>query len=120
MISEAAAQLLFRRKGEILSPSFGRRTLDFSCRDRAELSVLMVLHNRLSLTLMALSSLRENFPGAIELFLVDFGSTDETRHIGQYVSGAHVLRFDSNIGYLCGCNAGLQLSSADFVLYPEQ
>ena len=117
VISEAAAQLLFRRKGEILSPSFGRRTLDFSCRARAELSVLMVLHNRFSLTLMALSSLRENFPGAIELFLVDSGSTDETRHIGQYVSGAHVLRFDSNVGYLCGCNAGLQLSSADFVLY---
>jgi GT2 family glycosyltransferase len=69
------------------------------------------------LTLMALGSLRENFPGAIELILVDSGSSDETRDIDRYVVGAHVLRFDANIGYLRGCNAALQLTSADVVLY---
>lgn len=115
--SEAAAQRLFRQKAENLLPLFGRRKLAFACPEQADLSVLMVLHNQFPLTLMALGSLRQNFPGGIELVLVDSGSTDETRDIDRYVAGAQVLRFDSNIGYLRGCNAGLQLTSADFVLY---
>ncbi len=116
-VTETSAQRLFRQKGEILLPLFGRKKLDFSYPDQAEVSVLMVLHNQFSLTLMALGSLRENFPGAIELTLVDSGSSDETRYIDRYVMGAHVLRFDSNVGYLRGCNAALQLTSADVVLY---
>lgn len=116
-VSEEIAQLVLRRKGNILLPLLGRRKLDFLCRDRAELSVVMVLHNQFALTLMTLRSLRENFSGAIELILINSGSTDETRHIGQHVSGAHVLRFDKNLGFLCGCNAGLQFTTADFVLY---
>jgi O-antigen biosynthesis protein len=117
VITEGSAKLLFRRRGEILLPSLGRRKLDYSCQDQPDLSVFIILHDQFSLTLTALSSLRENFGGAIELFIIDSGSTDESRNIDQYVSGAHVLRFDGNIGYLSGCNAGLQLSTADFVLY---
>ncbi|MGA8195523.1 MAG: glycosyltransferase [Acetobacteraceae bacterium] len=115
--AEAAAQRLFRLRADTLLPLFGRQMLDFTCREPADLSVLMVLHNQFPLTLMALGSLRENFPGAIELILVDSGSSDETRDIDRYVVGAHVLRFDANIGYLRGCNAALQLTSADVVLY---
>jgi O-antigen biosynthesis protein len=116
-INEASAQLLFRSKAASLVPMFARQTLDFSCPDQAEISVLMVLHDRFALTLMALGSLRQNFAGGIELILVDSGSSDETGAIDRYVSGAHVLRFDSNIGYLRGCNAAVQLASADCVLY---
>jgi len=79
--------------------------------------VLMVVHNNFALTLQALASLRQAHTGAIELLLVDSGSTDETRHITRYVTGARVLRFDNNIGFLLGCNAGLTLVSADAVLY---
>jgi GT2 family glycosyltransferase/glycosyltransferase involved in cell wall biosynthesis len=115
--NETSAQRLFRQKADILRLSCRERKLDFACPDQAEISVLMVLHNQFPLTLMALGSLRATFAGAIELILVDSGSTDETRHIERYVMGAQVLRFDSNIGYLRGCNAALQLSSADVVLY---
>ena len=115
--TEASAQLLFRRKAENLAPLFARRRLDFTCPAQPEISVLMVLHNQFVLTLMALASLRDNFAGAIELILVDSGSSDETLSIDRYVDGAQVLRFDSNIGYLRGCNAALQIAAADHVLY---
>jgi glycosyltransferase involved in cell wall biosynthesis len=77
----------------------------------------MVLHNQFELTLMALGSLRANYAGEIELILVDSGSSDETRYIERYVPGATYLRFDDNIGYLRGCNAGLTFATADTVLY---
>ena len=77
----------------------------------------MVLHDRFALTLMAIGSLRANFAGEIELILVDSGSTDETRHIARYVRGARCLRFDTNIGFLHGCNAALNWVTADTVLY---
>jgi O-antigen biosynthesis protein len=115
-IDEDAAQLLFRRKANNLLPLFGRRRLDFSCGDRPVLSVLLVLHNQFSLTMLALASLRDSFSGEIELILVDSGSTDETRAIGQYIAGANLLAFPENLGFVRACNAGLMLATADFVL----
>jgi GT2 family glycosyltransferase/glycosyltransferase involved in cell wall biosynthesis len=76
----------------------------------------MVVHDRFALTLQALASLRDNFAGAIELILVDSGSTDETVQIERCVRGATVLRFDMNIGFLRGTNVGLQGATADTVL----
>jgi GT2 family glycosyltransferase len=115
-VNEESAQLLFRRKANNLLPLFGRQRLDFSHGDRPELSVVLVLYNQVALTMLALGSLRSNFSGEIELILVDSGSTDETRVIEKYVAGAHLLRFDDNLGFLRGCNVGLQFASADFVL----
>ena len=114
---EAEAKSLFRAKAASLLPAYGRHALRFDLDGPPELSVLMVLHDNFALTLQALASLRQTHAGAIELVLVDSGSTDETRHITRYVTGARLLRFDDNIGYLRGCNAGLNLVSADAVLY---
>ena len=116
-ISQESAQLLFRQKANVLLPLRGRHKIAFQRHEQAELSVLMVLHDQFPLTLMALASLRDNYPGPLELILVDSGSTDETRHIARYVSGANILRFEHNIGFLRGCNAGLQFTTTDFVLF---
>lgn len=116
-VSAEAGRLLFRRKAEVLQPVLGRQNLDFSFQGRAELSVIMVLHNQFPLTLMAIESLRKNFTGAMELILIDSGSTDETRHIGRYISGAQIWRFEQNLGFIRSCNAALTFVTADFVLY---
>ena len=115
-MSEGQAKVLFRRKATALLPLFGRMPIDFTCTGTPAVSVIVVAHNRFALTLMALASLRGNYPGGIELILVDSGSTDEIRHIERYVPGATLLRFDTNIGFLKGCNAALPSASADFVL----
>jgi GT2 family glycosyltransferase len=77
----------------------------------------MAVRDNFALTMQALSSLRDNFPGTIQLILVDSGSTDETQFLERYVRGVQVLRFDSNLGFVRACNAALMLASAATVLY---
>ncbi|HBK07404.1 MAG TPA: glycosyl transferase family 2 [Acetobacteraceae bacterium] len=116
-ITEAQAKALFRERARLVSVSSSRMGLNFRTASEPALSVIMVLHNQFDLTMMALSSLRTNYPGDIQLILVDSGSNDETKYIESRVHGAHHLRFDSNIGYLRGCNAALTIASADVVVY---
>ena len=92
-VSEGQAKTLFRRKATALLPLFGRHPIDFTCAGQPALTVIMVAHNRFALTLQTLASLRANYPGDIELVLVDSGSTDEVRYIDRYVPGATVVRF---------------------------
>ena len=75
----------------------------------------MVLHDNFALTLQALASLRANYPGDIQVVLIDSGSTDETRHLSRYVRGADLLRFEANISFVRGCNAALEFVTADIL-----
>lgn len=115
--TETEARHLFIAAARAQLPVHGRRVLDFSLgRGGPAVSVCMVLHNQFALTMQALASLRACFAGAIELILVDSGSTDETRHITSYVAGARLLRFENNIGFVRGCNAGFRIAQAPAVL----
>lgn len=116
-VTEGQAKTLFRRRAANLLPVFGRMPIDFTFSGAPAVSVIVVAHNRHALTLMALASLRSNFAGDLELLLIDSGSTDELRHVERYVTGARLLRFDSNIGFVRGCNAAMQCASADAVLF---
>jgi GT2 family glycosyltransferase len=115
--TETLTRALFRARAEAALPRIGRNPPRFDNADTPELSVIMVLHNQYALTLNALASLRANFAGAIEVILVDSGSSDASRDIGRILPGARVLRFDTNIGFVQGCNAALPFASADAVLY---
>ncbi|WP_243443804.1 glycosyltransferase [Asaia prunellae] len=64
-----------------------------------------------------MASLRANYPGNIQLILVDSASSDDTAHIEKVVQGALVLRHRYNIGYLDGCNEALAHVRAPAVLY---
>lgn len=113
---EAQAQALFVSKARRQLSHLARRTLQFGSDGPPEISVIMVARNRFALTMTALASLRANFAGAIELILVDSGSSDETRRIARHVAGAVVLRFENNIGFVRGSNAGMAHVSAPAVL----
>ncbi|KXV18071.1 glycosyltransferase [Gluconobacter oxydans] len=116
-IPEEQSRLLFEREAEAILPSLVRHPLDFTVHGVPEISVLMVVYDRVALTAQALASLRANYAGAIQLILVDSGSHDQTRHIGRMVRGATILRYRYNIGYLLGCNLALEKAEAPFVLY---
>ena len=116
---EPHARALFRARAENNLRAVGRHPLDFTVAGEVtpDVSVIMVLHDQFALSMQALSSLRASHGGPIELIVVDSGSTDDTRHFDQYVRGAIVLRFDVNIGFVRGCNAGLLSVSAPAVLF---
>ena len=118
-IAEPQSKQLFGRAAEAMLPQLARRTLDFTVNQGITpvLSVIIVLHNQFALTMMALASLRNNFAGAVELILVDSGSTDETRQIERFVSGAKLIRFAYNAGFVQSCNAALSHARAPALLY---
>ncbi|PPQ28582.1 glycosyltransferase [Rhodopila globiformis] len=115
--SEGQGKALFRAKAQAALLALARAPLDFTVAAQPDVSVIMVVHDNVALTLHALASLRAAWPGPIELILVDSGSSDETRHIQRYVHGAQVLRFQDNVSFVRGCNAGLAAATADAVLY---
>jgi O-antigen biosynthesis protein len=116
-INEVAARTLFRNRARTMSVLHARTKLHFETEGPPALSVIMVLHNQFELTMLALGSLRVNYPGDIDLVLIDSGSTDETSNIEHYVKGATYFRFDANVAFSLGCNAALQFVTADAVLF---
>ena len=114
---EKRAKIQFRARARNLLPAFSRRPISFDTGGVPTVSVIMAVHDNFSLTLQALTSLRDNFVGTIQVILVDCGSTDETKFIERYVRGMQVLRFDRNLGFVRACNAALMAASADAVLY---
>jgi GT2 family glycosyltransferase/glycosyltransferase involved in cell wall biosynthesis len=116
LITEPVARQMFVRKARDNLLLLARRKLDFTTASPA-LSVVMVAFNKFELTMLALTSLRDHFSGGIELILIDNGSTDETRLIGDAITGAKILRLDENIGYLRAANRGLELVTAPALLY---
>lgn len=113
----AAAKIISQRRATLLSALFGRTPLEFGSNGSPLLSVILVLRDRFSRTMMTLGSLRANYSGEIDLILVDAGSTDETVHLAHYVRGAKYLRFDMNLDGVRARNAALQFATAPTVLY---
>lgn len=103
-------------RAALLLPSLARRVLDFTCDGPPALSVIVTMRDGFAATLACLARLREAARGAVELVLVDRGSADATRMIGQFVRGASLMRFETEIGVLRARNAGLLAASAPLVL----
>ena len=116
-LPERAARQLFELRARNQSALFARLRVDFAPSAPPTLSVIMVLHEKFELTMQALASLRANFPGDLDLILIDNGSTDATARIETYVRGATILREPGNPGFLLACNRGLREVRAPAVLY---
>jgi len=116
LITEPVARQLFIRKARDNLVLFARQKLDFST-DAPRVAVIMVTFNKFELTMLALTSLRANFAGGIELIIVDNASTDDTMRIGDYLIGAKILRQTSNLGFLRAANRGLALVTVPAILY---
>ena len=116
-LSEDAAKQVFVDKATQAARAAAREVLDFTCSEAPAVSVIMVLHNKLALTLAVLAELQDHMPGQLELILVDSGSTDATIGIGGYLRGARLIRFDENVNFVRGCNAGLAQARGQAVLY---
>ena len=117
VVPEADAKALFFLRARLLQPNFGRRRIDFNMRGSPEISVIVVMRNQIHLTLSALASLRDNYPGSIDMVLVDSGSTDSSHYIERYVSGARIIRFDYNAGYIRACNSAIPLVKSPITVF---
>ena len=116
-VGEAQALALWRQASLAHLPIAGRYGYSFICLDAPFVSVVMVVRDEFTVTMATIASLRGSTGKDIELIIVDCGSTDETRAVSQYVPGALVQRFESDIGWSQAADAGRQGASCPGVLF---
>jgi GT2 family glycosyltransferase len=100
-----------------LLPVAGRFGYSFQCAGEPAVSVILPVRGNFATTMRTIASLRASTPSEIELIVLDRGSEDETRLIAQYVPGAKLLRFETDIGWVGAADAGRQLAEAPLVLF---
>jgi GT2 family glycosyltransferase len=96
--------------------STGHR-LRFRHHDSPLVSVVIVIHNRADLTFQCLRSLAENADVAFEVIVVDNDSTDETRALLTRIESIEVIRNESNLHFLRGCNQAVPGARGQYVLF---
>ncbi|MBB2174333.1 glycosyltransferase [Gluconacetobacter johannae] len=116
-LDEDQTKAAFRQTARDAMLLHAREPIDFTPRGAPDVSVIVVVRNHFALTLQALASVRAGWPGDIDLIVVDSGSHDETIHIERFVTGARLIRFSRNLGYVDACNAALRHVAAPATLF---
>ena len=80
-------------------------------------SVVVVVYNRADLTFQCLRSLAENADVAFELIVVDNASSDETVALLDRVDPVTVIRNDTNLHFLRGCNQAARAARGEYLLF---
>lgn len=114
---ERFGQALLTARARFTQIERGANPLRFAYDGQPDISVIMVLHNGFESTLQSLAALRASYPGPLQLILIDTGSTDETRYIEQYVTGANLVSLETDVGFAKGANAALNFVLADTALF---
>jgi hypothetical protein len=83
-----------------------------------ELSVVLVNHNGANCLPRTLAALTEHTRADAELIVVDSGSKDRSwRDAEDRGDPVRILRFEDNIGFCSGCNAGARAARAPLVAF---
>ncbi len=87
--------------------------------DRPQVSILIPVYNKLSVTLNCIQSVYEHTDSELnpyEIVLADDCSTDETQHISKYVQGLKHIKQPRNVGFLKNCNQAAKACDGEFIV----
>ncbi|OAG73609.1 glycosyl transferase [Gluconobacter japonicus] len=115
---EQYRNLDLQRAGTLI-PSIVRSPLDFRLIRPPEISVVIPVTNQFLEILSTLSALHANGAGALDIIIVDTGSTDETAQIERLVRGIRVIRPTSRTTSTEQVGHGVELAQASIVLLME-
>ncbi|GAC86671.1 glycosyl transferase [Gluconobacter thailandicus F149-1 = NBRC 100600] len=122
VIPDASAEqyrnLDLQRAGTLI-PSIVRSPLDFRLIRPPEISVVIPVTNQFLETLSTLAALHANGAGALDIIIVDSGSSDETTQIERLVRGIRVVRPASRTTTTDQVGHGVELARAGIVLLME-
>jgi GT2 family glycosyltransferase len=80
-------------------------------------SIVIPVHNRASLTRQCLSVLTSTLPEAVEIVVVDDGSTDVTPQLLEtYEERVRVVRHEEAHGFASACNDGAEAARGRFIV----
>jgi glycosyltransferase involved in cell wall biosynthesis len=108
------------RKAENLLPLLAARPLDFTAREEPRLSIILLVRNRLPLTLSSLSALRMTHAGPLNVIVVDAGSRDDTTRLHHFARGMKILRLDRSVTRAEALKAALPHLRGEAVLWLGQ
>jgi GT2 family glycosyltransferase len=91
--------------------------IDVPAVDKPDISVLLVLHNRVELTLNCILSLLRSTFKSMEVIIVDNASSDETGQLCKRVRGAKIIRNDRNLHFLAGANQAAKEAVGTHLLF---
>ncbi len=90
--------------------------LPFSSEPRA--SIVIPVFNEFDRTYLCLASILERSGDVpYEVVVVDDASSDETRELQRVISGARILRNETNAGFIEACNRGAETARGEFVVF---
>ena len=84
--------------------------------DNPEISVILVLFNRVELTFACLRSLAENYSERMEIIIVDNASEDQTGLLLDRLSGVQIIRNSENRNFLLAVNQAAKKASGEYLL----
>jgi glycosyltransferase involved in cell wall biosynthesis len=82
----------------------------------AKVSIIIPTYNRAAMLPQAIESAK-NAGGNPEVIVVDNGSTDETPEVCSTISGIRYIRLDPNVKQARARNAGIEISTGEFLLF---
>jgi glycosyltransferase involved in cell wall biosynthesis len=82
----------------------------------AQVSIIIPTYNRVSTLLPAIESAREAGPD-VEIIVVDNGSTDQTAEVCGNMAGIRYTRLFPNVRQARARNAGIKLSSSEYLVF---
>jgi O-antigen biosynthesis protein len=118
--AEIADGLLAGRARELVeNMRYAFSPLRFEQSDEPDVSVIIPVHNKFSVTYDCLKSIHDASPKrSFEIIIVDDCSDDETILAALVVSGAvQVLRNATNLGFVRACNAGAAVAKGKYLLF---
>ncbi|HWU71211.1 MAG TPA: glycosyltransferase [Pseudoxanthomonas sp.] len=81
-------------------------------------SIVIPVYNQVSHTLTCLRAIAKHPPAAaIEIIVVDDGSSDDTSEWIPQIEGLHYLRRMRNGGFIAACNDGAAAAHGDFLVF---
>lgn len=107
-----------RRRTITLLPEISDKRPNFDRVEAPKAAIIIPVHNAWNITLQCLLALKQNTtPQNFEVIVVDDGSTDRTPALLAECGGVHVVRLDSNQGFVKACNAGAALARAGYLVF---
>jgi GT2 family glycosyltransferase/glycosyltransferase involved in cell wall biosynthesis len=94
------------------------KPIEFPLFDKIEVSIIIPVFNQFHFTQACLASLREHRGShAIEVIVVDDGSSDETADFVPRIKGIVYLRNETNAGFVSSCNRGAAKARGEYLLF---
>ncbi len=86
--------------------------------EKVKVSVIIPVFNQFQFTQACLASVRQHLDEqALEVIIVDDGSTDETVASAPLIEGTVYLRSPSNVGFVASCNWGATRARGEYLVF---